>query len=75
MTEMVPPSAPEPPKKKDTTGLEFMEGISVRLLIHFFFFLLLSSSSSSSSSSSFSSSIFQSRSSRPLNDLLSSSYD
>ena len=74
MTEMVPPSAPEPPKKKDTTGLEFMEGISVRLLILFFFFLLLSSSSSSSSSS-FSSSIFQSRSSRPLNDLLSSSYD
>ena len=73
MTEMVPPSAPEPPKKKDTTGLEFMEGISVRLLILFFFFLLLSSSSSSSSS--FSSSIFQSRSSRPLNDLLSSSYD
>ena len=73
MTEMVPPSAPEPPKKKDLTGLEFMEGISVRLLILFFFFLLLSSSSSSSSS--FSSSIFQSRSSRPLNDLLSSSYD
>ena len=72
MTEMVPPSAPERPKKKDTTGLEFMEGISVRLLILFFFFLLLSSSSSSSS---FSSSIFQSRSSRPLNDLLSSSYD
>ena len=41
MTEMVPPSAPEPPKKKDSTGLEFLEGISVRLLILFFFFLLL----------------------------------
>ena len=28
MTEMVAPSAPQPPKKK--TGLEFLEGISVR---------------------------------------------
>ncbi|CAL6269745.1 unnamed protein product [Bathycoccus prasinos] len=28
MTEMVPPSAPVPPNKKDVTGLEFLEGIS-----------------------------------------------
>jgi len=30
MTEMVPPSAPVPPNKKNVTGLEFLEGISVR---------------------------------------------
>ncbi len=30
MTEMVAPSAPQPPKKKEATGLEFLEGISVR---------------------------------------------
>ena len=30
MTEMVAPSAPQPPRKKEATGLEFLEGISVR---------------------------------------------
>jgi len=45
MTEMVPPSAPVPPSKKDVTGLEFLEGISVRVSVisfviffSFFFF-------------------------------------
>ena len=46
MTEMVPPSAPVPPNKKDVTGLEFLEGISVRrvsvisfvIFLSFFFF-------------------------------------
>ena len=42
MTEMVAPSAPQPPKKKETTGLEFLEGISVRFRL----FTRLSSSSS-----------------------------
>jgi len=48
MTEMVPPSAPVPPNKKDVTGLEFLEGISVRrvsvlsFLIFFSFFFFFS---------------------------------
>ena len=42
MTEMVAPSAPQPPKKKEATGLEFLEGISVRFRL----FTRLSSSSS-----------------------------
>ena len=46
MTEMVPPSAPVPPNKKDVTGLEFLEGISVRRVsvlsfLTFLLFLLL----------------------------------
>jgi len=42
MTEMVPPSAPVPPNKKDVTGLEFLEGISVRRVSVFSFLIFFS---------------------------------